>query len=55
MNMLQWIKRAGRVHQQRRHLSHLSDDMLKDIGFDREQARREVNRWPWDVDRKSSR
>ena len=49
MKLLKWMRKAGRVRQQRVQLRDLSDEMLRDIGLDREQARREANRWPWDI------
>lgn len=49
MNMLHWMNKARRVRQQRIELRDLSQDALRDIGVDRQQALREANRWPWDV------
>ena len=37
------------VAQERRALGSMSDEMLKDIGLSRTDARREAARWFWDT------
>lgn len=42
------LKKWQEVSRQRRELSKLSDDLLKDIGLSKVDAEREVNRPFWD-------
>ena len=42
------LKKWQEVSRQRRELSNLSDDLLKDIGLSKVDAEREVNRPFWD-------
>lgn len=43
-----WLSRCLVRARERRLLSGLDDDQLKDIGLTRADVARECGRWPWD-------
>ena len=43
-----WLQACIERSRQRRDLSLLSDEQLKDIGLSRTDVARECGRWPWD-------
>jgi uncharacterized protein YjiS (DUF1127 family) len=45
--LLRWCQIVGERRRQRIALAHLSDNLLKDIGITRDQARSEAARLPW--------
>jgi len=47
-NPLKQCARWLQVSRQRRHLSRLQDDALKDLGLTRLEANAEARRWFWD-------
>lgn len=49
LHMLKWLKRAFNVHMQRRSLLSLSDQQLRDIGLERNEAECEASRAFWDL------
>ncbi|MEM9229400.1 MAG: DUF1127 domain-containing protein [Pseudomonadota bacterium] len=50
-NVLTALVRAHQVSRQRRALSQLPDDILKDLGITRLEANAEARRWFWDLPR----
>ncbi|MDB5413006.1 MAG: hypothetical protein JWR10_1341 [Rubritepida sp.] len=46
---LEHLMRFWRAYDTRTRLAELDEHMLRDIGVSPEQARREANRPPWDI------
>ncbi|MBE9604590.1 DUF1127 domain-containing protein [Acetobacteraceae bacterium H6797] len=44
-----WLARMVRTVSTRGHLAEMDDRMLRDVGLDPIEARREMMRKPWDV------
>jgi len=44
-----WLKQMARTVATRGHLAEMDDRMLRDVGLDSLDARREMMRKPWDI------